>query len=230
MKRRKKESRAADAARQQDRSQTIQKLLKDMRRDEKMGKLFYIIGKSATGKDTIFQSLLENKELNLKPLILYTTRPMRAGEEPGVQYHFTDEEGLAKLEAEGKVIELRAYQTVHGVWKYFTADTEATDLERHSYITAGVLESFQAVRKYYGADRVVPVYIEVEDGERLQRALDRERAQEKPRYAELCRRFLADSEDFSEEKIRAAGIERRFYNRNLQECIEEINSFIRAGL
>ena len=128
------------------------------------------------------------------------------------------------------MIELRAYQTVHGVWKYFTADTEATDLQRHNYITVGVLESFQAVRKYYGADRVVPIYIEVEDGERLQRALDRERAQEQPRYAELCRRFLADSEDFSEERIQAAGIEKRFCNRDLKECIEEITSFIRSSL
>ena len=195
-----------------------------------MGKLFYIIGKSSTGKDTIFQSLLENKELGLKALVLYTTRPMRAGETPGVQYHFTNEDGLSKLEAENRVIELRAYHTVHGIWKYFTADTEATDLEQHDYIGVGVLESFRALRNYYGADKVVPLYIEVEDGERLQRALDRERAQEKPRYAELCRRFLADSEDFSEEKIQEAGIQKRFYNRDLKECIEEINSYIQASL
>ena len=195
-----------------------------------MGKLFYIIGKSSTGKDTIFQSLRENRELNLEPLVLYTTRPMRAGEKAGVQYHFTDEDGLSKLEAENRVIELRAYHTVHGIWKYFTADTEATDLEQHDYIGVGVLESFRALRNYYGADKVVPLYIEVEDGERLQRALDRERAQEKPRYAELCRRFLADSEDFSEEKIQEAGIQKRFYNRDLKECIEEINSYIQASL
>ena len=113
-----------------------------------------------------------------------------------------------------------------GIWKYFTADTEATDLERFHYIAVGVLESFQALRDYYGADRVVPLYIEVEDGERLQRALDRERAQEKPRYAELCRRFLADSEDFAEERIREAGITKRFYNRDLKECLEEITRFI----
>ena len=88
-----------------------------------MGKLFYVIGKSATGKDTIFQKLLENESLALKPLVLYTTRPMRAGEEQGVQYYFTDEAGLTELQNAGKVIELRAYDTVHGVWKYFTADT-----------------------------------------------------------------------------------------------------------
>ena len=192
-----------------------------------MGKLFYVIGKSATGKDTIFQKLLENESLDLKPLVLYTTRPMRAGEERGVQYHFTDEAGLTELQNAGKVIELRAYDTVHGVWKYFTADTEATDLEKYNYAGVGVLESYRALRNYYGAERVIPIYIEVEDGERLQRALDRERGQQEPKYAELCRRFLADSEDFAEEKIAEAGIEKRFYNRDLKESIEEISAYIK---
>lgn len=192
-----------------------------------MGKLFYVIGKSATGKDTIFRELLEKADLGLKPLVLYTTRPMRAGEEQGMQYHFTDEAGLRKLETVGRVIELRSYDTVYGVWKYFTADTEATDLAQQDYLGIGVLESYLALRDYYGAERVVPLYIEVEDGERLQRALDRERAQQEPKYAELCRRFLADSEDFAEEKIAEAGIEKRFRNRDLKESIEEISEYIK---
>ena len=192
-----------------------------------MGKLFYVLGKSATGKDTIFRELLEKADLGLKPLVLYTTRPMRAGEEQGVQYHFTDEAGLRKLETVGRVIELRSYDTVYGVWKYFTADTEATDLAQQDYLGIGVLESYLALRDYYGAERVVPLYIEVEDGERLQRALDRERAQQEPKYAELCRRFLADSEDFAEEKIAEAGIEKRFRNRDLKESIEEISEYIK---
>lgn len=192
-----------------------------------MGKLFYVIGKSATGKDTIFRELLEKADLGLKPLVLYTTRPMRAGEEQGVQYHFTDEAGLRKLETVGRVIELRSYDTVYGVWKYFTADTETTDLAQQDYLGIGVLESYLALRDYYGAERVVPLYIEVEDGERLQRALDRERAQQEPKYAELCRRFLADSEDFAEEKIAEAGIEKRFRNRDLKESIEEISEYIK---
>lgn len=191
-----------------------------------MGNIFYLFGKSSTGKDTIYKNLMENPELKLRPVIPYTTRPMRAGETPGVEYHFTDEAELAHMEAAGKVIELRSYETIHGVWKYFTADGKHMDLDRCHYIMIGVLDSFLAIRKYYGKDRVIPIYIEVEDGERLQRALDRERSQEKPRYAELCRRFLTDSRDFAEEKIMDAGIERRFVNRNLQECIQEITVYI----
>ena len=70
------------------------------------------------------------------------------------------------------------------------------------------------------------VYIEVEDGERLIRAVKREKEQETPKYEELCRRFLADQEDFSEEKIKEAGISRRFENDDLDVCVRNIIDFI----
>ena len=72
----------------------------------------------------------------------------------------------------------------------------------------------------------MPIYIEVEDGERLSRALNRERMQESPKYEELCRRFLADAKDFSEEKLNEAGITRRFVNQDLDETEEEIRRAI----
>ena len=78
-----------------------------------------------------------------------------------------------------------------------------------------------------GGGSIVPLYIEVDDGERRQRALDRERKQEKPKYEEMCRRFLADCEDFSEEKIAEAGIEKRFQNNSLEVCLEEVKDYIR---
>lgn len=191
-----------------------------------MGKIFYIIGKSSTGKDTIYKRLLADQELNLKPIVIYTTRPIREGERQGREYFFTDEEGLEQIRRDGKLIELRAYDTIFGVWKYFTADYEQIDLGHEDYLMIGVLDSFHAVREYYGWDRVIPVFIEVEDGERLQRALNRERQEQHPKYKELCRRFLTDSEDFSEEKIQAEQIGRRFYNRELEDCLKEIRVFI----
>ena len=59
--------------------------------------------------------------------------------------------------------------------------------------------------------------------------MKRERSQEIPRYEEMCRRFLADQEDFSEEKIAAAGITRKFQNVDLEECVEEITEYIRQA-
>ena len=182
-----------------------------------MGKLFYIMGKSASGKDTIYQRLLRNPEFSLERLVIYTTRPIRDGELDGREYHFVTEEDFQKLKAEGKIIEDRGYETVYGLWRYFTADN--MNLEEKSYLGIGTLESYVKMREYYGKENVCPVYIEVEDGERLIRAIKREIEQETPKYEELCRRFLADQEDFSEEKIKEAGISRRFENDDLDVCV-----------
>ena len=140
-----------------------------------MGKIFYIMGKSACGKDKIYSRLAADEELHLRKLILYTTRPIRAGEEYGKQYYFTDEKTLKEFRRSGRLIEARAYHTVHGIWTYFTADDGQVQLEEADYLGIGTLESFQKMKKYYGESSVVPIYIEVENGERLSRALKREK-------------------------------------------------------
>ena len=74
----------------------------------------------------------------------------------------------------------------------------------------------------------MPIYIELDDGERLQRALNRERLPENGRYAEMCRRFLADADDFREERIKELGIrdEERFENDDLEDCAKRIKAWI----
>lgn len=192
-----------------------------------MGKIFYITGPSSSGKDTIFKRILQEEDLHLKNYVMYTTRPIRDGETEGVEYHFTDESNLRRMELENRLIEMRSYQTVHGIWKYFTAVDDNLDLERYDYLMIGVLESFRMTKKFFGADKVIPVYIELDDGIRLQRALDREKAQPNPKYREMCRRYLADAEDFSEEKRREAGIGRGFVNDDLKSCLRDIAVYIK---
>ena len=196
-----------------------------------MGKIFYIMGKSASGKDHIYNALLNREELNLKELVLYTTRPIRDGEQEGKQYYFVDEARLNELRSANKIIEERSYNTAHGIWTYFTADDGQIDLEHFHYAAIGTLESYGKMRRYFGAQTIVPIYIEVEDGIRLERALKRERKPENHKYKEMCRRFLADCEDFSEEKIAAEKIERRFSNDgDFQDCLKEVEEFIKTML
>lgn len=194
-----------------------------------MGKIFYILGKSSTGKDTIYKNILSDNELNLKDIILYTTRPIRDGEINGKSYHFVDEDKYEEIKKTGNIIEERSYNTMHGVWRYFTVKDEQIDLENNDYLIIGVLNSFVETRKYFGKDKVIPVYIEVEDGVRLQRALNREKKPENRRFKELCRRYLADSEDFADEKIIAAGIAKRFENLDLEKCISEVKDYIKEN-
>ena len=191
-----------------------------------MGRIFYILGKSSTGKDTIYKKLVNKNECGLKNIVMYTTRPMRDGETDGVTYNYVTEEKYKELENNNLIIESRAYNTVHGLWRYFTVKDEQIDLENNNYIIIGVLQSFISTSEYFGKDTVIPIYVEVEDGERLLRAVKREMKPGNHKYAELCRRFLADMEDFSEEKLSNAGIDCRFVNSNLNECINEIEKYI----
>lgn len=197
---------------------------------EKMTHIFCLMGKSACGKDTIFKRLVQDSALGLRRIVTYTTRPIREGEREGSEYHFTDAAGEAALEAAGKIIEKRTYHTVAGPWDYFTAE-DGQVTAGGAYIVIATLESFVKLRDFYRDCAVVPIYIYVEDGARLARALERERQQEVPKYAELCRRFLADAEDFSEEKLAEAGISEadRYENSDLDATTAAIAARIRRA-
>lgn len=193
-----------------------------------MSKIFYLMGKSASGKDTIYKKIKDTMP-ELKTIVIYTTRPIREGETEGVEYHFVDDAKLQEFQKAGKVIELREYNTVHGIWKYFTVDDGQFDAD-DNYIAIGTLESYKGMRKHLGQEKLVPIYIEVEDGIRLERALARERKQKEPKYEELCRRFLADAADFSAERLEEAGITHKFLNADMEKCVDEIMLGIQTKL
>ena len=186
-----------------------------------MGKIFYLIGPSASGKDRLLGEL-KARFPQLRTIVMYTTRPIRSGEVPDVAYHFITPEQFEAEKAAGRVIESRTYQTVHGPWTYATLDDGAIELSDHSYLMAGTLESYGQTLAYFGADHVVPLYIEVEPGLRLFRALARERTQAEPKYAEMCRRFLADEEDFAPEKQAAFHFPKKYVNDDFERCLNEL--------
>lgn len=186
-----------------------------------MAKLFVLMGKSSTGKDTVYKELMQKAEVSA--ITMYTTRPKRDGETEGKEYFFTDDESANKYEKNGKIIELRSYNTVYGIWKYFTLDDGQIDLASDKcYLIIATLEAYEKYIAYYGKDVVVPIYIEIDDKERIHRAISREDSQKTPKYAEMCRRFLADEEDFSEEKLLKVGITKRYINDSVERCVQEI--------
>lgn len=184
------------------------------------------MGKSSSGKDTIFRELLKKEVLKLKPVISYTTRSMRVNEVDGREYFFINKKELEAYEEKNKVIEQRVYQTVHGPWHYATIDDGQIDLEAANYIMIVTLEAYKSLVKYFGQEHIIPIYVEVEDGERLERAISRERKQAKPNYEEICRRFLADSIDFSKDQLEQANIHPIYQNVRLEDCTEAIKKDI----
>ena len=192
-------------------------------------KIVYIMGKSSSGKDTIFKKLKE--KLNFNTYIMYTTRPIREGEKEGVTYHYISNEKMQRYiegKEKEKLIEYRTYQTVHGPWTYATIADEQFQSDKNM-LMLGTLESYEKMKDIF-KDELIQIYIEVEDGLRLERAIKRERQEKEPKYAELCRRFLADSKDFSEENLKKAGINKRFENIDLEKCIKEIEEEIEKSI
>ena len=188
-----------------------------------MARIYMIMGKSSSGKDTIYSRLKEDVILGLKPVVIYTTRPRRIGEENGREYFFSDDVQLQKYEEQGRIVEMRSYNTVQGVWKYFTVDDGQIDIQSNEkYVIIGTLDVYEKFRDYYGKEAVVPIYIEVEDKIRIHRALEREDRQPAPDYKEMWRRYVADEADFSESRLESLGIVKRYRNESLEQCVEEI--------
>lgn len=164
-----------------------------------MSRIFCIVGPSAVGKDTFYKELLLRYEGRLTPIVPSTTRPMREGEVNGVDYHFVTAEGLRELEAAGKIVEKREYQTVRGLWTYFTMKFDLE--EGRDYALISTLEGAEKLQAHYGAERVQVVYLRLDPRLRLLRGIEREARQATPNYAEVCRRFLADERDFAPENV-----------------------------
>ena len=154
-----------------------------------MGRIYYLLGKSATGKDTLYKEILKRRP-KLRTVTMYTTRPIREGETDGVEYFFTDREELERQLASGKVIESRTYQTIAGPWTYYTVDDGQFDVaDDESCLMIGTLESYEKMCTYFEAGKMVPVYIEVPDGIRLLRAGKPEKAELSGSLPEIpCRR------------------------------------------
>ena len=176
----------------------------------------------------MYRRLLE-EEPELAPVVLYTTRPIREGEADGREYHFVTDAEVERLEAEGKILEKRTYHTVKGDWHYATVDDGQIDLEKHSSLILGVPTSCRSMQEVFGRSAVMPLYLEVEDGERLLRAIRREQRRIVPQYEEMCRRFLADARDYREEVLEELHLAARIPNNDLETCIAACREMIHGA-
>ena len=71
-----------------------------------MGKIYCVMGKSSSGKDTVYKKLKEQYE-EFRSIVPYTTRPIREGEKDGVEYYFVSEDRFCEMKESKKVIEYK---------------------------------------------------------------------------------------------------------------------------
>ncbi len=197
-----------------------------------MGKIVILMGASGSGKDTIYTKLIEENPYELQNITPCTTRPIRDGEMEGKEYYFKTLEQMQKMQQQNQIVELRTYQTIYGPWHYFTG-AQNIDLQSYHYITINTLVGYDQFVSYYGEENILPILLQMDDGIRLQRALDREKIQQNPKYAEMCRRFLADATDFSLENIQKRKIEPQNMIDNsglIEETLKKVNKVLENNL
>ena len=101
-------------------------------------------------------------------------------------------------------------------------DDGQINLAQADYLVIGTLDSYEKLREYYGKEKLVPLYVTVDDGVRVEGAIGRGRQEQGPGYTELCRRFLADEADFSPERLAELDETEAFENQELEACVQAI--------
>lgn len=145
-------------------------------------KLIVLCGKAGVGKDFLLQQLCKAFPDDLNIVVSDTTRPPRWGEENGVNYNFLTEKEFHKRD--------------HIEHSYFNRWYYGTPIDSLSTEKINVLIlNPDGVRQIYTREdlKIRLFLISASDKTRMLRQLNRE---DYPDVKEVCRRFLADEEDF----------------------------------
>ena len=94
--------------------------------------MIIIIGKTASGKDTIVKELYLNH--SFKKIVTYTTRPMRENEIDGITYHYISDEEFKQKIDEDFFAEYKSYQSEFGEWFYGTSEDSIINSDSKSII------------------------------------------------------------------------------------------------
>jgi len=159
-----------------------------------MGKIFCLIGKSGVGKNALYERIVDDTDLNITPIIPYTTRPKRKDEKDGNQYHFVSTSYMQNLDSKNEIIERREYLTTKGIWHYFTK--KFTNVVDKNYIIITTPSAIANFLEEFGSEYIAIVLLKADDKTRLERSIARESTEKNPNYSEVCRRYLADEKDF----------------------------------
>lgn len=185
-------------------------------------KIYFLVGQSSTGKDTIKAELLSTMP-KLKDYTYCTTRPKRDGEVDGREYFFKTREDYENNEVSGVVIESRVYN--------FNGNTPvvyyslAKEIDEEAYIITGTPDMCHSFIEYYGSGIVKPIFIVVPDRERLIRAIKRE-DNNKGNYKEVARRFYDEFNEYTKENICSLQGVVFVNNDYLDDCVEDIRCII----
>lgn len=159
-----------------------------------MAKIILLMGKSASGKDSVMKRVLEcNSKVN--KLISTTTRPMRKGEVNHKDYHFVSDDVFDAMEDYELFIETREYNTASGVWRYGKEKEELDLNSKNIYISIVDIDGAKNIIKHAGKENVTCIYLKASPIKRFKRSISRD-DMSFIKVKEVLRRLIADRKDF----------------------------------
>lgn len=120
--------------------------------------MIILLGKSASGKDTVVNKLIHNY-YGYEKIITWTTRPMRPGEKQDLTYHFTDDEDFEEKIEEGFFAEWKKYNSVFGTWYYGTAVQDITNNPNNKIIIL-TPSGYEDIKEYINNEEILSVYLD----------------------------------------------------------------------
>jgi len=185
------------------------------------GKLVVISGPSGVGKSTILRRLLTDLP-QLIPSVSATTRPPRAGERDGIDYHFLSAEEFEKRRAAGEFLECcRVYGRQH--WYGTLVAEVAPRLAAGAWVVLEIdVEGTLSILERY--PDAVTIFVEPGRPEQLEERLTG-RGTESPeamaRRLEVARRELLEAHRYQHQVV----------NENLETAVDSIKRILAvAGL
>lgn len=162
-------------------------------------KIFLIIGKSFSGKDTLLKDILGDKEFceenNLHKLVRYTTRLKRPDEIDDDDYHFISNDEFKKIANNSSMV-ITSFNSDFGLLHYITDFSELEDGK--NYILSGDPDMIFPYRKIVGLENLYVIFLLPPNYtlfERFSVRNDNEEYSDK-KFKEIYRRFIDDSLKF----------------------------------
>ncbi len=188
-----------------------------------MAIIFCLLGKSASGKNTILSKLIKY-ELGLIPIICYTTRQKRINEIDGIDYHFVEKQKEIELTTQYKVIAYRKYHTLLGKYSYFFLDDNTVKRNTNNrYIVILGLKEYLMFQNYFYTPCLVPIYVHINFRHRVRRLFKRNQNRFQ---LEMIRRLIYDAFYYRKRSLTKAGINHVVKNKDIDSCILEIQNYI----
>lgn len=154
-------------------------------------RMIIIMGRAGTGKTSLVNELVKRGYEKIKTC---TTRPIRDGEEDGVDYFFLTDDQFHKYAQNNYFAEIKKYYTTEGEWLYGTPKVELLSSDEKSVIIL-TPDGVRAVKPLLDSRGIH--YTVVLIGAKAS-VIKRRMIQRGDDMDEIIRRIRADDEDFED--------------------------------